>query len=140
MKRKVFLVALAVVVAAGSMAYAQNDRAAARQEKMFQKGKHETVQWEVTAIKTMEARDRQGARVVATLTTDKGELVVLLGPEQYLKDSQFELRVHDQITVDGSLVNLRGHEGLMAQTVHRDKTELKLRDDSGHPLWMNGGK
>ena len=140
MKRKIFLAALAVAVAAGSIAYAQNDRAAARQEKMFQKGKHETVRGEVTAVRTMEARDQQGAHVVATLTTDKGELMVFLGPEQYLKDHQFELHVHDHITVDGSLVNLRGHEGLMAQTIHNDKSELKLRDDSGKPLWSNKSK
>jgi hypothetical protein len=140
MKRTFGFLALVIVLALGSMAYAQNDRAAARQEKIFKNGKHKIVQGEVTAIKTMEGRNQQGARMVATVATDKGDLAVFLGPEQYLKDNHFELRVHDHITVEGSLVDIRGHEGLMAQTVHREQTELKLRDDSGKPLWTNKAK
>ncbi|HEY3295586.1 MAG TPA: hypothetical protein VGL38_09105 [bacterium] len=139
MKRAMYLVMylmlLIGVVAVSLPAAAKEHKSTAKQEKLFQKGKHETVSGEITDVKTRGGRDNQGSRVVLTVKTGTGDQTVLIGPEAYLKDNHFDLKAHDQITVDGSLVDFHGHKVIMAQRLQHDQAELKLRDESGRPMW-----
>jgi hypothetical protein len=62
---------------------------------------------------------------------------VHLAPAAWLAAQRFELAEGQQITVTGSNVRLDGERVILASKVERDGKTLRLREDSGKPVWSN---
>ena len=134
MKRTTVLLALAAAIAMTIPAFAQDRDMTARRQEIFQKGKQETVQGKVIAVRAFP-RHRRFSRIVAIVKTDDGRVPVVLGPWWYLRYNRFRVRPDDKLVVDGSLLNFRHHRVLIAEKVRRDDAVLNLRDNTGKPLW-----
>jgi hypothetical protein len=76
-----------------------------------------------------------------TLKTDKGSLMVHLGPGWYLDEKKFAVKAGDTMEATGSQVTLNNQPALIAREVKVKDATLKLRDDQGLPVWrgMGGG-
>ena len=74
------------------------------------------------------------------LKTDKGSLMVHLGPSQYLDQQKFAVKVGDTVEVTGSQVTLNNQPAIIAREVKVNGQTLKLRDDQGIPAWRGMGR
>lgn len=77
----------------------------------------------------------QGMPYLEVRTTDK-TVKVMLGSMRYLMEQDFNPRAGDEVAVTGYKVN----DSVVAITVTLPASGkvLKLRDDSGRPVWMGG--
>ena len=75
----------------------------------------------------------------ALLKTDKGSLMVHLGPAWYLDQQKFALQAGDTLEVTGSQVTLNNQPAIIAREVKVAGKILKLRDDQGIPVWRRLG-
>ena len=70
-----------------------------------------------------------------TLMTEKGPLSVHLGPEWYVERLDEMLAKGDLVEVKGSRVTFAGNPANIAAEVRKGNAVLKLRDESGIPVW-----
>jgi hypothetical protein len=76
----------------------------------------------------------------ARLKTDKGSLLVHLGPAWYLDQQKFALKAGDALKVTGSQVTLNNQPAIIAKDVEVNGKTLNLRDDQGLPAWRGQGQ
>lgn len=74
------------------------------------------------------------------LKTDKGSLMVHMGPIWYLDQKKFAVKVGDTLEVTGSQVTLNNQPAIIAREVKVDGQTIKLRDDQGIPAWRGMGQ
>ncbi|MGB7911260.1 MAG: hypothetical protein WCF59_03445 [Desulfobaccales bacterium] len=77
------------------------------------------------------------------LKTDKGNIIVHLGPPWYVRKQGFDLKQGDSLEVTGSQVTKDGQTLLLAAQAKKDGQTLKVRDEQGVPLWQgedHGGR
>jgi len=70
-----------------------------------------------------------------TLKTPQEKLTVVLGPNWFLAQQQWQITTLDRIEVTGSRFELDGKPALIAQKVKKGDQVLELRDASGRPRW-----
>jgi hypothetical protein len=73
------------------------------------------------------------------LKTEKGSILVHLGPGWYLDEKKFSVKVGDTMEATGSQVTLNNQPALIAREVKANGATLKLRDDQGLPVWRGMG-
>ena len=73
------------------------------------------------------------------LKTEKGSILVHLGPGWYLDEKKFALKVGDTVEATGSQVTLNNQPALIAREVKANGLTLKLRDEQGLPVWRGMG-
>jgi hypothetical protein len=84
------------------------------------------------------AGGRMGMKT-AVLKTDSASTTVFLGPDWYLQEQKFPLKVGDALEVTGSQVTLRQQPVLIARDIKVGKQTLSLRDEQGLPRWRGMG-
>ena len=67
-----------------------------------------------------------------------GTTPIMVGPSSYLDEQNISFRKGDSIQVTGSKVNFRGKDVMIAGRIVTAGKTIKLRDDSGKPVWSNG--
>lgn len=126
MKRVQFLVLTGLAVTSAVLAQPSGMQApVAGSPKVELKGRIEKIQL---------ARG-QGMPHLEVRTTGKSVRVVL-GSMRYLMEQDFNPKAGDEVAVTGYKVN----DGVVAITVTLPASGkvIKLRDDTGHPVWMGG--
>ena len=74
------------------------------------------------------------------LKTDKGNLMVHLGPSWYLDQQKFAVKAGDTVEVTGSQVTLNNQPAIIAREIKANGQTMKLRDDQGIPAWRGMGR
>jgi hypothetical protein len=100
----------------------------------------ETVSGLVVSITPMPPKGGPPQRVQLGLKTDGETITVILGPSSYIEGQGVEIKDLDRVEVRGSRIVARGQPMLIAAWVKKGGQVLKLRDESGRPLWRTGGR
>ena len=101
----------------------------------------ETVTGKVLSLEKRASSGNRGYGVHLTLQTSKNTIAVHLGPAWYIEKKTPSIGVNDTVTVTGSRVAMDGRPVLIAAQVKKGNDILKLRNESGVPLWSGrGGK
>lgn len=95
----------------------------------------ETVTGKVEAVETMTPMKGMGAGIHLKLKTDSGIIPVHLGPAWYIDRLDTRIEKGDRVEVKGSRVTFAGKPAIIAQEVKKGGEVLKLRDQSGIPVW-----
>jgi hypothetical protein len=104
--------------------------------RMYDPAKAETVQGKVTAVDKIGGGRRMGPGIGLKLKTASGELTVHLGPQWYIEQQgEVPIKAGDTVEVKGVKASRGGQEFFLAGEVKKGEDVLKLRDDSGTPLW-----
>lgn len=104
--------------------------------RMYDPAKAETVQGEVTAVEKIGGGGRMGPGIGLKLKTASGELTVHLGPQWYIEQQgEVPIKAGDTVAVKGVKASRGGQEFFLAGEVKKGGDVLKLRDESGVPLW-----
>jgi len=67
--------------------------------------------------------------------TDKEILSVHLGPGWFIENQDIKIEPKDKVEIKGSRITFEGKPALIAAEVKKGNEVLKLRDDSGMPVW-----
>ncbi len=92
-----------------------------------------TVKGEVVRLEKIPMMRHTGR--VAAVKTSEGEISVHLGPDWFIDHQDLQLAAGDQVEVRGSKVTYQGKPALIAIEVKRGEDTLRLRDESGIPVW-----
>ena len=99
-----------------------------------------TVSGEVTAVERIASpRGRAATGDHVVLKTTNGSRTVHMGPTWYMDRQTMKIAPKDQIAVTGSQITLGGKSVIIAREVKKDGQTLRLRDESGMPLWAGRG-
>jgi hypothetical protein len=69
------------------------------------------------------------------LKTERGRVIILLGPTGYFIKHNFQIRAGDTLQVTGVRVLQEQVPVIQAREVKNQRQELKLRDSSNLPFW-----
>jgi hypothetical protein len=103
--------------------------------KMYDPKTVETVSGEVVKIDTITPLTGMSTGVHMSVKTDKEEIAVHLGPTYFLENQDVKIAAKDKVEVKGSRVTFDGKPAIIAMELRKGDEMLKLRDDSGYPVW-----
>jgi hypothetical protein len=103
--------------------------------RMYDPKTVETISGEVVSVDRFTPMKGMGQGVHMTVKTATETVSVHLGPSWYVENQDVKLAPKDTVEVTGSRVTFQGKPALIAAEVHKGDEALKLRDDSGYPVW-----
>ena len=103
--------------------------------KMYDSKAAETISGEVTSIDRITPNKGMAAGIHMNVKTDKETISVHLGPSWYLENQDVKIEAKDKVEVKGSRITFGGKPAIIAAEVKKGDEVLKLRDDSGFPVW-----
>ena len=78
--------------------------------------------------------DDQGLHLV--LRTDRGDLLVHVGPARFLRAQQLKINPGDTLSIIGTRVRYQDQDAFLAREITRGNEVMILRDHQGRPLWI----
>jgi len=102
---------------------------------MFDPKTLETYTGEVTAVDQLKPGYGMSDRVWLGLKTDKGFILVILGPTWFHKLQDFKIEPQDRLEIKGVMITSMEEPMFIAHEVKKGDQVLKLWDDTGYPVW-----
>ena len=103
--------------------------------RMYDPKAVETITGEVTAVDRITPVKGMSGGVHMNVKTDKETISVQLGPSWYLENQDVKIVAKDKVEVKGARTTFAGKPAIIAAEVKKGDEVLKLRDDSGFPVW-----
>ena len=104
--------------------------------RMYDPAKVEAVKGEVLAVEKIGGGRKIGPGIGLKLKTASGELTVHLGPQWYIEQQgEVPIKAGDTVEVKGVKASRGGQDFFLAGEVQKGGDVLRLRDESGVPLW-----
>ncbi|MBI4524135.1 MAG: DNA-binding protein [Deltaproteobacteria bacterium] len=103
--------------------------------RMYDPKTVETINGEVLKIDMITPRKGMSPGVHMTVKTDKQEIPVHLGPSFFVEYQDVKLAPKDKVEVKGSRITFDGKPAIIAMELRKGDEVLKLRDESGLPVW-----
>jgi len=104
-------------------------------QRMYNPKTVETVSGTVESVDKITPMKGMHYGVHLMLKTDKETISVHLGPSWYIERLDTKIENGDKIQVKGSRVTMMGEPVVIAAELKKGNTVLKLRDESGIPVW-----
>jgi len=108
--------------------------------RMYDPKAVETITGEVTAVDHITPVKGMSGGVHMNVKTDKETISVQLGPSWYLENQDVKIEPKDKVEVKGAKTTFAGKPVIIAAEVKKGDEVLKLRDDSGFPVWSGWGR
>jgi hypothetical protein len=103
--------------------------------RMYDSKAVETISGEVTSIDSITPNRGMAAGIHMNVKTDKETISVHLGPSWYLENQDVKIEPKDKVEVKGARTTFAGKPAIIAAEVKKGDEVLKLRDDTGFPVW-----
>lgn len=73
--------------------------------------------------------------VILFLADEEDVMEVHLGPSWYIDRQLRHIKIGEELTVSGSVIDYKNQEILVARILERGKNKYQLRDEEGSPYW-----
>lgn len=103
--------------------------------RMYDPKTVETISGEVVTVDSIMPMKGMCYGVHLTVKTDKETISAHLGPGWYIENQDIKIIPKDKVEVKGSRIIFEGKPAIIAAEVKKGDEVLKLRDDSGFPVW-----
>jgi hypothetical protein len=103
--------------------------------RMYDTKAVDTITGEVTSVDRITPAKGMSGGIHMNVKTDKETISVHLGPSWYLENQDVKIEAKDKVEVKGSKITFGGKPAIIAAEVKKGDEVLKLRDDSGFPVW-----
>lgn len=97
--------------------------------------KAETVTGTIEAVEEVGPGRRMGPGLGLRVATGSGSVVAHIGPREYFERKNITFAAGDKVELTGVKTVVRGQDAFIVSEVKRGGETLKLRDESGRPLW-----
>jgi len=108
--------------------------------KMYDTKTVETISGEVISVDKIKPMKGMSYGIHMTVKTDKETISVHMGPAWFIENQDIKITPKDKIAVTGSRVSFSGKPAIIAAEVKKEGETLKLRDESGIPVWSGWRK
>lgn len=108
--------------------------------RLYDLEKVETMTGEVISVEYQTRKVVPGEGIHLRVRFDDEIVPVHLGPKWFLDDQDWYVGEGDTVTVTGSRVQVNGEPFVLAAELKKGDDVIKLRDDSGRPLWAASGR
>ena len=106
--------------------------------RMYNPSAVETVKGEVASVDKIKPMKGMSYGIHLMLKAEKETLSVHLGPAWYFNSRNYVIKPKDKIEITGSKITYNGKPAVIAAEVKRGNEVIKLRDESGYPVWSGG--
>jgi hypothetical protein len=103
--------------------------------KMYDPKTVETISGEVERVELITPMKGMSHGVHLQVKTEKETLTVHLGPSWYLENQDVKILPKDKVEIKGSRITFNEKPTIIAAEVKKGDEVLKLRDESGIPVW-----
>ena len=103
--------------------------------RMYDPKAMETISGEVISIDRITPNKGMTAGIHMNVKTDQETISVHLGPSWYLENQDVKIEPKDTVEVKGAKTTFAGKPAIIAAEVKKGDETLKLRDESGFPVW-----
>jgi len=94
-----------------------------------------TVQGQIASVQRYNLVTKPAPYIQFILKANDEEFTVDVGPEWYVHSQGLFLIPREEIEVQGFLIEEEGRKILFAKEIKQETTTLRIRDESGKPLW-----
>lgn len=106
---------------------------------LYKPGSVENIPGEVVSLGKTNSGNGKALCEYLTLKTSKGNIWVILKPENYNPKKKLTIKPSDQVEITGSRISLPGRSVLIAAQVQKGTETMVLRDvQTGRPAWAVG--
>jgi len=103
--------------------------------RMYDQTTVETMSGVVIKVERITPRRGMSYGVHLLLKTDKEVISVHLGPSWFIERQDMKIKKNDSLKVKGSRIIINKKPAIIAAEIIKGKHVLKLRDQSGIPVW-----
>lgn len=103
--------------------------------RMYESKNVETISGEVQRVDRITPGKGMSYGTHMNVKTDKETISVHLGPGWFLENQDVKIEPKDKVEVRGSRITFGGKPAIIASEVKKGGQVLKLRDESGFPVW-----
>jgi hypothetical protein len=103
--------------------------------RMYDPKTAETVKGTVVSVDRVAPMKGMNAGLHLVVKSDAETISVHLGPSWYLENQDVKIQQGDVVEVKGSRVTIAGKPALIAAEVKKGEATLRLRDETGIPVW-----
>ena len=103
--------------------------------RMYDPKTVETISGEVVNVDKMTPIKGMYYGVHLVVKSEKETISVHLGPGWFIESQDVKIEPKDKIEVRGSRITYKGKPAIIAAEVKKGEEILKLRDDTGIPVW-----
>jgi len=103
--------------------------------RMYDPKTIETIVGTVEKVDKMTPGKGMSYGVHLIMKTEKETIDVHLGPGWYIENQDVKLTPGDKVEIKGSRITFQGKPVIIAAEVKKGEETLKLRDESGFPVW-----
>jgi len=103
--------------------------------RMYDPNTVETINGEVVRVEKITPLRDMSYGIHLIVKTEKEEISVHLGPGWFIENQDIKIEAKDKIEVKGSRITFQGSPALIAAEVKKGEYKLRLRDESGFPVW-----
>jgi hypothetical protein len=101
----------------------------------------ESVKAKVSEVLNVAKMTGMGNAVIIRFAGPRESLYVILAPDWFLKNQEFEVKENDLISIRGSKVSYQDKQVIIASEVSREGKTLHLRNEkTGNPEWSEWRK
>ncbi len=132
--KKLLIVSVMMLTAAAAFAQGMGQR-----RTFYDQSTVTTISGTIQSVDTLSGRGGRFQLVQLTVKEKSGTIRVNVGPASYLQQQKISFKAGDAVQVTGSKMQFNGMDVMFAAKVKDGGKTIKLRDDSGRPVWMRGG-
>ena len=103
--------------------------------RMYDPKAVETISGEIVSVDQITPMKGMRGGIHMNVKTAKETVAVQLGPSWYLENQDVKLEAKDKVEIKGARSTFAGKPAMIAAEVRKDGQVLKLRDESGFPVW-----
>ena len=103
--------------------------------RMYDPNTVETINGEVVRVEKITPLRGMSYGIHLIVKTEKEEISVHLGPAWFIENQDIKIEAKDKIEVKGSRITFKGSPAIIAAEVKKGEHKLRLRDESGFPVW-----
>ena len=103
--------------------------------RMYDPKTVETIRGEVVRVDKITPLRAMSFGIHLAVKTEKEKISVHLGPVWFIENQDIKIELKDKIEVKGSRIIFQGNPAIIAAEVKKGEHKLRLRDESGFPVW-----
>ena len=100
----------------------------------------ESVEGEVVSVENITPVKGMYSGVHLMVKTGTETISVHLGPGWYMENQDLRIEPKDKVQIKGSRITYEGKPALIAAEIKKGEDTLRLRDDTGFPVWSGWRK
>ncbi len=128
--KKLLVVSVMMLTAASAFGQGMGQR-----RMMYDQATVTTISGTIQSVDTLTGRRGNFQLIQLTVKDSSGTIKVNVGPAAFIDQQGISFKAGDAVEVTGSKIQFNDNDVMLAAVIKDGGKTLKIRDDSGRPVW-----